>query len=153
MGNLTEPVAVSLRHWAEGAEPVAAWWSQEGPGGAGGWSSEGCQLRSSQPNVSSLHCQYLGNVAVLMVSVGGLGNKEYVRGMVCRGSQITWPAMKCRKDSSLIRPHNCQDTWRNVSLVSPTPFILRRQGDPASTLTLKERDLELPHLVFTSCPL
>lgn len=66
VGNLTEPVAISLRHWAEGAEPVAAWWSQEGPGGAGGWSSEGCQLRSSQPNVSSLHCQHLGNVAVLM---------------------------------------------------------------------------------------
>ncbi|XP_007516755.1 adhesion G protein-coupled receptor A2 isoform X1 [Erinaceus europaeus] len=63
VGNLTEPVAVSLRHWAEGAEPVAAWWSQEGPGG---WSSEGCQLRSSQPNASSLHCQHLGNVAVLM---------------------------------------------------------------------------------------
>ncbi|KAM9670511.1 adhesion G protein-coupled receptor A2 isoform 1-T1 [Dama dama] len=66
VGNLTEPVAVSLRHWAEGAEPVAAWWSQEGPGGPGGWRSEGCQLRSSQPNVSSLHCQHLGNVAVLM---------------------------------------------------------------------------------------
>nr|XP_012618396.1 adhesion G protein-coupled receptor A2 isoform X2 [Microcebus murinus] len=66
VGNLTEPVAVSLRHWAEGAEPMAAWWSQEGPGGPGGWSSEGCQLRSSQPHVSSLHCQHLGNVAVLM---------------------------------------------------------------------------------------
>uniref|UniRef100_A0A452SEQ6 Adhesion G protein-coupled receptor A2 n=1 Tax=Ursus americanus TaxID=9643 RepID=A0A452SEQ6_URSAM len=66
VGNLTEPVAISLRHWAEGAEPVAAWWSQDGPGGPGGWSSEGCQLRSSQPNVSSLHCQHLGNVAVLM---------------------------------------------------------------------------------------
>ncbi|ELR48818.1 Putative G-protein coupled receptor 124, partial [Bos mutus] len=66
VGNLTEPVAVSLRHWAEGAEPMAAWWSQEGPGGPGGWRSEGCQLRSSQPNVSSLHCQHLGNVAVLM---------------------------------------------------------------------------------------
>uniref|UniRef100_A0A8C5KLK7 Adhesion G protein-coupled receptor A2 n=1 Tax=Jaculus jaculus TaxID=51337 RepID=A0A8C5KLK7_JACJA len=63
VGNLTEPVAVSLRHWAEGADPMAAWWNQEGPGG---WSSEGCQLRSSQPNVSSLHCQHLGNVAVLM---------------------------------------------------------------------------------------
>lgn len=79
VGNLTEPVAVSLRHWAEGAEPVAAWWSQEGPGGPGGWSSEGCQLRSSQPNVSSLHCQHLGNVAVLMElstfprEVGGSG--------------------------------------------------------------------------------
>ncbi|KAM4837134.1 adhesion G protein-coupled receptor A2 isoform 2-T2 [Thomomys bottae] len=63
VGNLTEPVAVSLRHWTEGADPMAAWWSQEG---SGGWSSEGCQLRSSQPNVSSLHCQHLGNVAVLM---------------------------------------------------------------------------------------
>ncbi|XP_031525341.1 adhesion G protein-coupled receptor A2 isoform X2 [Papio anubis] len=79
VGNLTEPVAVSLRHWAEGAEPVAAWWSQEGPGGAGGWTSEGCQLRSSQPNVSALHCQHLGNVAVLMElsafprEVGGAG--------------------------------------------------------------------------------
>nr|XP_058905193.1 adhesion G protein-coupled receptor A2 isoform X1 [Kogia breviceps] len=65
VGNLTEPVAVSLRHWAEGAEPVAAWWSQEGPGGPGGWSSEGCQLRSSQPHVSALQCQHLGSVAVL----------------------------------------------------------------------------------------
>lgn len=70
MGNLTEPVAISLRHWAEGAEPMAAWWSQDGPGGPGRWSSEGCQLRSSQPNVSSLQCQQLGNVAVLMVSGG-----------------------------------------------------------------------------------
>ncbi|GAB5570320.1 adhesion G protein-coupled receptor A2 isoform X1 [Prionailurus iriomotensis] len=66
VGNLTEPVAVSLRHWAEGAEPMAARWSQDGPGGPGAWSPEGCQLRSSQPNVSSLHCQHLGNVAVLM---------------------------------------------------------------------------------------
>ncbi|XP_012580318.1 PREDICTED: G-protein coupled receptor 124 isoform X3 [Condylura cristata] len=79
VGNLTEPVAVSLRHWAEGAEPVAAWWSQEGPGGPGGWSFEGCQLRSSQPKASSLHCQHLGNVAVLMElsafprEVGGSG--------------------------------------------------------------------------------
>ncbi|XP_077000487.1 adhesion G protein-coupled receptor A2 [Tamandua tetradactyla] len=79
VGNLTEPVAVSLRHWADGAEPVAASWSQEGPAGPGGWSSEGCQLRSSQPNVSSLHCQHLGNVAVLMElsafprEVGGSG--------------------------------------------------------------------------------
>uniref|UniRef100_A0A8C6RE89 Adhesion G protein-coupled receptor A2 n=1 Tax=Nannospalax galili TaxID=1026970 RepID=A0A8C6RE89_NANGA len=49
--------------WAEGADPMAAWWNQEGPGG---WSSQGCQLRFSQPNASSLHCQHLGNVAVLM---------------------------------------------------------------------------------------
>lgn len=76
MGNLTEPVAISLRHWAEGAEPVAAWWSQDGPGGPGGWSSEGCQLHSSQPNVSSLHCRHLGNVAVLVVSGMAVGARE-----------------------------------------------------------------------------
>lgn len=63
---MTEPVAVSLRHWAEGADPMAAWWNQDGPGG---WSSEGCRLRYSQPNVSSLYCQHLGNVAVLMVRI------------------------------------------------------------------------------------
>ncbi|XP_074064889.1 adhesion G protein-coupled receptor A2 isoform X2 [Macrotis lagotis] len=66
VGNLTEPVAVSLRHWTEGVDPVAASWSMEGPGGPGGWSSEGCQLHSSQANVSSLYCQHLGNIAVLM---------------------------------------------------------------------------------------
>ncbi|XP_020840934.1 adhesion G protein-coupled receptor A2 isoform X2 [Phascolarctos cinereus] len=66
VGNLTEPVAVSLRHWAEGMDPVAASWSMEGPGGPGGWSSEGCQLHTSQSNVSSLYCQHLGNIAVLM---------------------------------------------------------------------------------------
>lgn len=45
---------------------MAAWWNQEGHGG---WSSEGCKLRFSQPNVSSLYCQHLGNVAVLMVCI------------------------------------------------------------------------------------
>lgn len=92
MGNLTEPVAVSLRHWAEGAEPVAAWWSQEGPGGPGGWRSEGCQLRSSQPNVSSLHCQHLGNVAVLMVSRVGTG------GGGRRGTLTAWGHREIRKE-------------------------------------------------------
>ncbi|XP_072491299.1 adhesion G protein-coupled receptor A2 isoform X5 [Notamacropus eugenii] len=69
VGNLTEPVAVSLRHWAEGVDPVAASWSMEGTGGPGGWSSEGCQLHTSQSNVSSLYCQHLGNIAVLMVGI------------------------------------------------------------------------------------
>lgn len=82
VGNLTEPVAVSLRHWAEGADPMAAWWNQDGPGG---WSSEGCKLRSSQPNVSSLYCQHLGNVAVLMVCIMVLG-RGGGRGGVCRDS-------------------------------------------------------------------
>lgn len=117
VGNLTEPVAVSLRHWAEGAEPVAAWWSQEGPGGPGGWSSEGCQLRSSQPNVSSLHCQHLGNVAVLMVSGVGAGEGRET-GKVCHvGPQ------KYSKDSSLIGPHDAQDSGE-MSLSLPYAFCL-----------------------------
>lgn len=70
VGNLTEPVAVSLRHPGEGADPVAAYWNFEVLGGMGGWSAEGCQLAAREPNVTSLHCRHLSNVAVLMVSGG-----------------------------------------------------------------------------------
>ncbi|XP_065603223.1 adhesion G protein-coupled receptor A2 [Cyrtonyx montezumae] len=66
VGNLTEPVAVSLRHPGEGADPVAAYWNFEVLGGMGGWSAEGCQLAAREPNVTSLHCRHLSNVAVLM---------------------------------------------------------------------------------------
>uniref|UniRef100_A0A8C8A9L2 Adhesion G protein-coupled receptor A2 n=1 Tax=Otus sunia TaxID=257818 RepID=A0A8C8A9L2_9STRI len=66
VGNLSEPVAVSLRHPGEGADPVAAYWNFEVLGGMGGWSAEGCQLAAREPNVTSLHCRHLSNVAVLM---------------------------------------------------------------------------------------
>ncbi|XP_068776805.1 adhesion G protein-coupled receptor A2 isoform X2 [Struthio camelus] len=66
VGNLTEPVAVSLRHPREGADPVAAYWNFEVLEGMGGWSAEGCQLAAREPNVTSLHCRHLSNVAVLM---------------------------------------------------------------------------------------
>ncbi|KAM6234968.1 adhesion G protein-coupled receptor A2 [Porphyrio hochstetteri] len=66
VGNLSEPVAVSLRHPGEGADPVAAYWNFEVLGGMGGWSAEGCQLAAQEPNVTSLHCRHLSNVAVLM---------------------------------------------------------------------------------------
>ncbi|NXM06325.1 AGRA2 protein, partial [Tyrannus savana] len=66
VGNLSEPVAVSLRHPGEGADPVAAYWNFEVLGGMGGWSAEGCQLAAREPNVPSLHCRHLSNVAVLM---------------------------------------------------------------------------------------
>ncbi|XP_062453060.1 adhesion G protein-coupled receptor A2 isoform X1 [Rhea pennata] len=66
VGNLTEPVAVSLRHPGEGADPVAAYWNFEVLEGMGGWSAEGCQLAAREPNVTSLHCRHLSNVAVLM---------------------------------------------------------------------------------------
>lgn len=73
VGNLTEPVAVSLRHPGEGADPVAAYWNFEVLGGMGGWSAEGCQLAAREPNVTSLHCRHLSNVAVLMVGGGEKG--------------------------------------------------------------------------------
>ncbi|NXX98452.1 AGRA2 protein, partial [Centropus bengalensis] len=66
VGNLSEPVAVSLRHPGEGVDPVAAYWNFEVLGGMGGWSAEGCQLAAREPNVTSLHCGHLSNVAVLM---------------------------------------------------------------------------------------
>lgn len=136
MGNLTEPVAVSLRHWAEGAEPVAAWWSQEGPGGPGGWSSEGCQLRSSQPHVSSLQCQHLGNVAVLMVRVAGTGVEG--RGMqkgrrrgVTRGTLSAWGHRNPEK-TGLIGPRDGQDSQGNKwpSGLPHTSSSFRRQAGP-----------------------
>ncbi|NXT18593.1 AGRA2 protein, partial [Syrrhaptes paradoxus] len=70
VGNLSEPVAVSLRHPGEGADPVAAYWNFEVLGGMGGWSAEGCQLAAREPNVTSLHCRHLSNVAVLMLCSG-----------------------------------------------------------------------------------
>ncbi|NWT25851.1 AGRA2 protein, partial [Cardinalis cardinalis] len=66
VGNLSEPVALSLRHPGEGTDPVAAYWNFEVLGGMGGWSAEGCQLAAREPNVTSLHCRHLSNVAVLM---------------------------------------------------------------------------------------
>lgn len=72
---------------------MAAWWNQDGPGG---WSSEGCKLRFSRPNVSSLYCQHLGNVAVLMVCImeGGVrcgeGGQEMCVGGRDWGTLITW---------------------------------------------------------------
>lgn len=61
---------MSLRHPGEGADPVAAYWNFEVLGGMGGWSAEGCQLAAREPNVTSLHCRHLSNVAVLMVGGG-----------------------------------------------------------------------------------
>ncbi|XP_017588049.1 PREDICTED: adhesion G protein-coupled receptor A2 [Corvus brachyrhynchos] len=66
VGNLSEPVAVSLRHPGEGTDPVAAYWNFEVLGGMGGWSAEGGQLAAREPNVTSVRCRHLSNVAVLM---------------------------------------------------------------------------------------
>ncbi|XP_075766985.1 adhesion G protein-coupled receptor A2 isoform X1 [Pelodiscus sinensis] len=66
VSNLSEPVAVSLRHTREGTDPVAAHWDFEVLGGYGGWSTEGCQLAHREPNVSTLLARRLHNFAVLM---------------------------------------------------------------------------------------
>ncbi|NWV27898.1 AGRA2 protein, partial [Origma solitaria] len=86
VGNLSEPVAVSLRHPGEGVDPVAAYWNFEVLGGMGGWSAEGCQLAAREPNVTSLHCRHLSNVAVLM-ELSGFPSE--VRGAV----EVLHPAM------------------------------------------------------------
>ncbi|NXU08110.1 AGRA2 protein, partial [Pardalotus punctatus] len=86
VGNLSEPVAVSLRHPGEGMDPVAAYWNFEVLGGMGGWSAEGCQLAAREPNVTSLHCRHLSNVAVLM-ELSGFPSE--VRGAV----EVLHPAM------------------------------------------------------------
>ncbi|XP_067424527.1 adhesion G protein-coupled receptor A2 [Emydura macquarii macquarii] len=66
VSNLTEPVTVSLRHFREGADPLAAHWNFEVLGGYGGWSAEGCLLAHREPNVTTLHSRHLNNFAVLM---------------------------------------------------------------------------------------
>lgn len=84
--NLSEPVAVSLRHPGEGTDPVAAYWNFEVLGGMGGWSAEGCQLAAREPNVTSLHCRHLSNVAVLMVGAGRAARWECCHGGEWKGS-------------------------------------------------------------------
>lgn len=73
---------MSLRHPGEGADPVAAYWNFEVLGGMGGWSAEGCQLAAREPNVTSLHCRHLSNVAVLMVGGVSCGVGSLARGRV-----------------------------------------------------------------------
>ncbi|XP_071585128.1 adhesion G protein-coupled receptor A2 [Heliangelus exortis] len=92
VGNLSEPVAVSLRHPGEGADPVAAYWNFEVLGGMGGWSSEGCQLATREPNVTSLHCQHLSNVAVLM-ELSGFPSEAGGAGEVLHPAMYTCTAL------------------------------------------------------------
>ncbi|KAM4678524.1 adhesion G protein-coupled receptor A2 isoform 2-T2 [Discoglossus pictus] len=63
--NLTDPVAVTLRHLVKGSDPLPAQWNFKALEGYGGWSSEGCQLLSQEPNITSMQCHQLGNFAIL----------------------------------------------------------------------------------------
>ncbi|XP_006000352.1 adhesion G protein-coupled receptor A2 [Latimeria chalumnae] len=66
ISNITDPVTVSLRHFAQGMDPVAAHWDFEVLGGYGGWISEGCHIAHAEPNITIIHCGHLNNYAVLM---------------------------------------------------------------------------------------
>nr|XP_033804665.1 adhesion G protein-coupled receptor A2 [Geotrypetes seraphini] len=66
IGNITDPVLVSFRHFEDGTDPIAAYWNFDILGGYGGWSSEGCQFAYAEPNVTTIYCKHLNNFAVLM---------------------------------------------------------------------------------------
>ncbi|KAJ6632913.1 hypothetical protein lerEdw1_014591 [Lerista edwardsae] len=66
VSNLTEPLVIALRHLGEGTDRTAAYWDFDVLAGYGGWRAEGCRLLSLEPNVTTVSCQHLSNVAVLM---------------------------------------------------------------------------------------
>ncbi|XP_038016349.1 adhesion G protein-coupled receptor A2-like isoform X2 [Motacilla alba alba] len=114
VGNLSEPVAVSLRHPGEGTDPVAAYWNFEVLGGMGGWSAEGCQLGAREPNVTSLHCRHLSNVAVLMV------------GIILHYSSLStllWMAVKARVLYKELTWKAPQQPDRDASQAAPRPML------------------------------
>ncbi|XP_053573724.1 adhesion G protein-coupled receptor A2 [Bombina bombina] len=65
ISNLTDPVIVTLRHLVKGSDPLPAQWNFKALEGYGGWNSEGCQLLSQEPNITSMQCHQLSNFAIL----------------------------------------------------------------------------------------
>ncbi|XP_063304754.1 adhesion G protein-coupled receptor A2 [Pelobates fuscus] len=65
IGNITDPVKVTLRHLVKGSDPLPAQWNFKSLEGYGSWSSEGCQLLSEEPNITSMQCHQLKNFAIL----------------------------------------------------------------------------------------
>ncbi|XP_066495904.1 adhesion G protein-coupled receptor A2 isoform X2 [Tiliqua scincoides] len=66
VSNLTEPLVISLRHLGEGTDRTAAYWDFDVLAGYGGWRAEGCHLLGLEPNITTVSCQHLSNIAVLM---------------------------------------------------------------------------------------
>nr|XP_032806682.1 adhesion G protein-coupled receptor A3-like isoform X1 [Petromyzon marinus] len=78
--DLVDWVAVSLRRFSPGTDPVAALWDPEARGGRGAWGLQGCRPDGSEGNVTTLRCGRLGNYAVLMdVVAAGAGEQAAVR--------------------------------------------------------------------------
>ncbi|XP_069773566.1 adhesion G protein-coupled receptor A2 [Narcine bancroftii] len=65
VGELIDPLFVSLRHWQMGEDQVAAHWNFDLLDGLGGWQAAGCHIAQTRGNISTLHCSQFSNVAVL----------------------------------------------------------------------------------------
>ncbi|XP_028917167.1 adhesion G protein-coupled receptor A1 [Ornithorhynchus anatinus] len=65
-GNLTSLLTVGLRHFAQGTDPIVAFWDFDLRGGHGGWRGEGCHIISSAGDSTTVQCTHFGNFAVLM---------------------------------------------------------------------------------------
>ncbi|TSK22636.1 Adhesion G protein-coupled receptor A3 [Bagarius yarrelli] len=61
-----QPVIITLRHLAVGADPTAAYWDFDLLDGHGGWRAEGCYITGSTGNATTIHCTQHKNFAVLM---------------------------------------------------------------------------------------
>lgn len=68
-GNLTSPLTIGLRHFAQGIDPIAAFWDFDLLDGHGGWWGEGCHIISSAGNITTIQSTHFSNFAVLMVSI------------------------------------------------------------------------------------
>ncbi|XP_064419690.1 adhesion G protein-coupled receptor A3 isoform X2 [Latimeria chalumnae] len=66
VSTLHTPVNVTLRRFAHGTDAVAAHWDFSLLNGQGGWKSDGCQIVTSDENVTIIQCHSLSNYAVLM---------------------------------------------------------------------------------------
>ncbi|XP_030058855.1 adhesion G protein-coupled receptor A1 [Microcaecilia unicolor] len=66
LGNLTEPVTIGLRHFAQGTDPIAAFWDFDLLNGHGGWCGKGCHIISTADNLTTIKCTHFSNFAVLM---------------------------------------------------------------------------------------
>ncbi|XP_035671784.1 adhesion G protein-coupled receptor A3-like [Branchiostoma floridae] len=63
--NLSEPVVIRLRPFAHGSDMVPVFWDFTELNGQGGWKRGGCQVVSSDVNLTTVHCNHLTNFAIL----------------------------------------------------------------------------------------
>ncbi|XP_042324371.1 adhesion G protein-coupled receptor A3 isoform X2 [Sceloporus undulatus] len=76
------PINVTLRRIAHGADAVAVQWDFDLLNGQGGWKSDGCQILSSDENVTTIQCYSLSNYAVLMDLTGHVQSPGYLHPVI-----------------------------------------------------------------------